>query len=235
MSDYGIHPSPKLVSLFNEKPYQGQVPEESTVIILGRDANYSENISSSTFFNRILEYHTDGISFWKKHHVHHPFLLDDYPFDKRKGGVKYHKTFAKMNLTSDMAEHISFVELLDVPTIGNTGSGTQSDFLSLVNSKHLQRLDKLVTGSQHRLLLLSPSLINQIILVNKQMGIFDWVNHHDFSMKEKKLKVIQISNNVSALMVYHFSDGRVHRQLPEMSNIITEHLILRDELVEETE
>lgn len=80
---YGIHPSSELVSLFGKKPYQGQAPERAQVVVLGNYANYSAKVSEHPFFKTILSYHRDGVTFWKKHGRHHPFLLDSYPFDRR--------------------------------------------------------------------------------------------------------------------------------------------------------
>lgn len=119
---YGIHPSQKLVKLFAEKPYQGADPKEAKILIIGNDANYSPDNSSHHFFERILEYHADGVGFWRANGVHHPFLLPEYPFDRRKGGVRYHLNFSKLGFGTDHAEAISFVELLNVPTTGNTGA-----------------------------------------------------------------------------------------------------------------
>ena len=65
MPEFSIHPSKQLVDLFNRKPYQGANPETAKVLILGNDANYSEEISNHSFFDYILEYHDDGVAFWK--------------------------------------------------------------------------------------------------------------------------------------------------------------------------
>ncbi len=120
MNKYRKHHSAELNTLFKAKPYQGQDPEKAKVIILGTDANYSEEISYHQFFEYILEYHVDGVKFWKEYNVHHPFLLENYPFNKTGGGVPYHRNFSKLGYNSDYAEIFSFVELLDIPTIGMT-------------------------------------------------------------------------------------------------------------------
>lgn len=68
---YGPHPSPELRDYFNRKPYQGADPASALILFLGLDANYSEAISESPFFERILEYHQDGVAFWRQYGVHH--------------------------------------------------------------------------------------------------------------------------------------------------------------------
>ena len=133
-----------MVSLFNEKPYQGQDPSKAKILFLSSDANYSPEISNHDFFNHILEYQEDGVAFWKKYDVHHPFLLPNYPFSKSKSGVPFHRNFSKIGLTSNHAHHVSFIELLDIPTIGNK-SDNKKLFWEYVSEDHLQFLDDLIT------------------------------------------------------------------------------------------
>lgn len=113
------HISAEMVDLFNKKPFQGQSPENAQIVFLSSDANYSPRISEHQFFKYILEYQKDGISFWEKYNCHHPFLLPNYPFDKNTAGVPFHRNFSKLGLGLEYAEYICFLELLDIPTIGN--------------------------------------------------------------------------------------------------------------------
>ena len=136
---FNKHPSIQLVELFKKKPYQGQSPHQAKVIFLSSDANYSEEISNHSFFKLILEYHEDGITFWKKYGIHHPFLHATYPFKKNKGGVPFHKRFTSIGLTSDYAEYVCFLELLDIPTIGSM-SKDKKLFLNLINISHLKQI-----------------------------------------------------------------------------------------------
>ena len=129
---FNIHPSKELVSLFKSKPYQGQLPADANIIFLSSDANYTSEISNHSFFNYIVEYQADGIKFWEKYGCHHPFLLKDFPFNKTSGGRPFHNTFSRLGLTQAYAKNISFVELLDVPTIGNK-SENKDLFYSLIN------------------------------------------------------------------------------------------------------
>lgn len=80
------------------------------------------------FFSRILDYDSDGMLFWQKQKKRHPFMLAEYPFDKRRGGVRYHFNFSKMGFTSEYAECFSFTELLNIPTMGNTGDDKERFF-----------------------------------------------------------------------------------------------------------
>ena len=168
---YQIHSSTELTKLFKEKPYQGQNPEKAKVLIVGNDANYSSEISNDKFFERILEYHLDGISFWKNHEIHHPFLLSEYPFDKRKDGVRYHMNFNKMQFNSKHAEYFSFVELLNVPTTGNTGSN-KNLFFEMLNENHLKWLEKVIFHGEKKFVLINQTLVRSIKQISKKFGIF---------------------------------------------------------------
>jgi len=90
---YSIHPSKELVSLYRKKPYQGQNPELAKIIFLGLDANFAEDIEQSEFYHYIKDYLADGVKFWEKYNVHHPFMLPQF---KNSDGVTYHKNFSKV-------------------------------------------------------------------------------------------------------------------------------------------
>ena len=112
---YQAHPSPELNDLFAHKPYQGVAPDQATFLFVGLDANYDEQIAARPiFFEKILDYHVNGVAFWREHDVHHPFLLPEYSGD----GRLYHRSFGRIGFTSEHAELVSFMELLHVPTVG---------------------------------------------------------------------------------------------------------------------
>lgn len=133
---YTRHPSKILNDLFAEKPYQGVPPEDAKFLFIGLDANYSPTIDREPIFQKVCEYHSDGAAFWKKHKVHHPFLLPQYKGD----GRKYHLNFAKIGFTAEHADHVSFAELLHVPTVGS--SQLEPPDLS---ARHLSMLNHAIT------------------------------------------------------------------------------------------
>ncbi len=212
---YRIHDSEELIRLFSKSPYQGQAPEDARAIFLGIDANYSEEISGHPFFERIVEYHEDGVGFWKRHGRHHPFLLDNYPFKRNTGGVPYHRAFSAMKLTSEYAPYISFVELLAVPTIG-TSSNQEKTFWKLfeLNPDHAGWLDKVLNDGSKRVVFLSDKVIRRMRKIKKNRGVFSWIPEGDAHGLLCKL------GNTEIHKVFHFSDGRVHKQLPEMKILI---------------
>ena len=164
---FDLHPSSQLVDMFRKKPYQGQAPERAAVIFLSSDANYSANITRHPFFTRILDYHRDPIQFWRDTGVHHPFLLGEYPFDRRKDGVPFHRKFAAMGLTSDYADKICFLELLDVPTIG-IKSKARPRFRTLLNPVHMTYLQLLLTSGKSRTVFVSDSVLRDLKYLDKQ-------------------------------------------------------------------
>ena len=111
---FTTHPSRELNDLFSQKPYQGSEPDQADFLFIGLDANYEAGIESSPIFPRIIEYHADGVAFWRKHGIHHPFLLPEYSGD----GRFYHRSFARIGFSTAQADAIAFAELLHVPTIG---------------------------------------------------------------------------------------------------------------------
>lgn len=213
-TQYDIHPSTDLRQLFAEMavPYQGQEPEKANVIFVGLDANYAEELFDyPNFRDRILEYHRDGVAFWKRHGVHHPFLLDEYPTDVGIDGVRYHKQFRKMNLSSEYADQISFVELLRVPTTGNT---QKTRFWELFDQEHAKRLDIILSSGRSRLVLLSNGVIQTMRKANKNFGLFLWLPK---SISPGCFKRI---GNTEIHKVMHFSASISDDQIADMGELI---------------
>ena len=206
-----------MVELFNKKPFQGQSPEIAKIVFLSSDANYSPKISDHNFFNYILEYQKDGIAFWKKYGCHHPFLLPNYPFDKRKDGCKFHLNFSRIGLTAKHAEYISFLELLDIPTIGNKSQNKEL-FYNLVNQSHLEYIEKLMLGGGRKLFFISN--IKDIIKIKKSYPIFQWLNVKP--NRTNQISLIIKGNRIRE--IYHFSSTQIHGQMKEILSEITNWL-----------
>ena len=86
------HPSKLLNELYSKKNYQGASPIDTKILFVGRDPNWAADIDSKEMFNLVAEYLNDGVSFWKTHNIHHPFLLPNYKGD----GIRYHRVFSKL-------------------------------------------------------------------------------------------------------------------------------------------
>lgn len=174
---FNKHSCNKMVEIFKKSPFQGQVPEKASIVFLSSDANYSPEISNHSFFKYILEYQKDGIAFWNNYGCHHPFLLSDYPFDKRKDGVPFHRNFSKLDLqASQHAEHISFIELLCVPTIGNKAANMEL-FFDLLCQDHLKYINKLILSGGHKLFFVSKGVLDDINKIKKiypKQNLFSW-------------------------------------------------------------
>lgn len=224
---YGVHPSSELVAIFNEQSYQGRNPENASLIILGTDANYSpmicNNYFSSIFFKRILEYHSDGVVFWEQTGVHHPFLLNEYPFDKRKHGVRYHRNFKKLNFRREHAQYISFVELLDIPTTGNTGQdGTL--FRNYLNQAHLEWIEEIILDTDRRKFIhINQKLINELPYIRDHFNCFNRLSEYLGELPP----LPGIAFNDETTMIYNgysFSYSISDEYIANLRNLIIEFL-----------
>lgn len=218
---YGIHPSTALVRLFRERPYQGQSPAHARVLVLGTDANYSPELSATPFFSSILEYHADGVVFWRKHSVHHPFLLAEYPFDRRTGGRRYHANFAKMGFGPEDAEAFSFVELLHVPTTGNAGTDRRR-FLDMLDRYHLQQVEDWTLGIGPKLVLANQTLVRTLNVIRRRMQVMERL----YSLLEGASlhSTVDAGGGTWIFTGYHFShavsDAYLHRVAVEVRTFL---------------
>ena len=188
---YSRHPSVILNQLFAEKPYQGVSPENADILFVGLDANYSATIEHQPIFPKICEYHSDGAAFWRKHRVHHPFLLPEYKGD----GRYYHKSFAQVGFTSKDADCISFTELLHVPTVGRN-SLQPSD----LSASHLAKLNQAITHGKVRYVFLPAGVLRLM----RQTSSFPWLPAITPS-NNSQLKLVCKVNGKSVYEHLHFS------------------------------
>ena len=188
---YQQHPSTQLLELFRDRPYQGAVPEEAEFVFIGLDANYAEDLERTPSFSAVLEYHTDGVAFWCRHGVHHPFLLSTY----RGDGRRYHQNFARLGFKSSWASKISFVELLHLPTVGRSKLDAND-----LDSRHLTRIDSLVRSGEHRKVFLSAGVARLM----RASGRFGWLEGH--RPASDLLPVLYSHGNTSVHLHLHFSN-----------------------------
>lgn len=215
------HISDEMVELFNKRPFQGQVPEKASIVFLSSDANYSPEISNHPFFEYILEYQKDGVAFWEKYGCHHPFMLSSYPkeFNRNRNGVPFHRNFSKLGLGLEYAEHISFLELLDVPTIGNK-SQDREQFFKMVSPHHLQYIEDLILCGGRKLFFISNGVLRDITRIKKAHSLFTWA---DISVGSKN-HFTKIINGNKIKAIYHFSSTQIHSQLAEIKSEIDQWL-----------
>ena len=159
---YQPHRSQKLTEMFRAKPYQGAWPESAEFVFVGLDANYDAHIDSSPAFPRVLEYHDDGVAFWRRHKVHHPFLLADY----RGDGQRYHRNFARTGFEPEDACRVSFVELLHIPTVGRSQLMVED-----LDPAHLDELNAFIQRGARRHVFLA----DKVIRLMRASGHFHWL------------------------------------------------------------
>ncbi len=204
--EFGKHGDSEFVAIFRERPFQGQDPSIAKFIFIGTDANYPENLRKNAVFYRILkEYHENGVNFWRKYGVHHPFLLTDInPYGDKDCGISYHKRFRDIGYGFSCAEHIAFIELLNVPTVGRRGKDDLR-FKSLLSKKYLDDLEKTILERRKKIIFLSSSAywdMTTMIANDKQFGQFKWLKKY---IKAEPMPQIYSDNNTSIFLHYHFS------------------------------
>lgn len=159
---YSLHPSQKLNKAFSSKPYQGACPLQAQFLFIGLDANYAPNIENLEIFDQIIAYHEDSVSFWKKNGIHHPFLLEGYKGD----GRRFHKEFAKIGLKSDIAEQISFVETMHLPTVGKNNLTIED-----LDESHLNYLHDAIFSKSKKAIFMPDSVFKLL----KKTEQFAWL------------------------------------------------------------
>ncbi len=155
-------PSPALNTLFAERPSQSAEPLAARLLFIGLDANYAADIEAGPIFPALLDYHRDGAAFWRRHGVHHPFLLPQY----RGDGLRYHHDFARIGFTAEHTAQVCLIELLHVPTVGrNALSG--SDF----DRGHLGLIDHAIRQGTARHAFVS----DRVLQLMSASGAFAWL------------------------------------------------------------
>lgn len=190
---YQQHPCEKLNALFAKRPYQGASPDVARFIFVGLDANFDLEIESSEIFPEVCSYLEDGVGFWGQYGIHHPFLLPGY----RGDGARYHRQFAKIGLDAQRAQEISFIELIDTPTMGRSNLN-KDDLMQCQH--HLERLEIWFKGGHKKYAFISPN-------VRRLMGstpYFHWLSSEPVSSFES-IPIYHQSTDLTVLSPYHFS------------------------------
>ncbi|WP_232540098.1 hypothetical protein [Azohydromonas aeria] len=208
---YVSHPSPQLQTLFSHHPFQGAAPEAADFLFVGLDANYAPDIERSPIFDSVVEYHRDGVAFWRQHGVHHPFLLPGYGGD----GRRYHQNFSRIGFGPEQAHRVSFIELLHVPTVGRSQL-TVDD----LNPAHLERINRAILDGQARHTFLSAGVVRLM----QASGRFPWL-----TLRPKPagtLPVLHFRNGRSVYLHLHFSNyGKFQAQMNAEARVIASLLI----------
>lgn len=208
---YFPHRSPSLIRAFTAKPFQGAQPEEAKFLFVGLDANYDENIERSPIFPQLLEYLENGPEFWRKHGIHHPFLLPEY----RGDGRFYHESFSKIGFSTKYAEDVSFIEMLHLPTY-ETSSLVPRD----LDRHHLRRINDAILYGTARYIFI-PGGVGRLM---RASGEFPWLPKTPKSTGAR-LKLWHKTAVKAVYWHYHFSVyGKFQQekmnQLAEMSQLL---------------
>ena len=178
----------------------------ATFLFIGLDANYAPELEHSSSFDSVLEYHQDGEAFWRRHGVHHPFLLPGY----RGDGLRYHRTFARIGFTSKHSHLVSFAELLHVPTVGRSSLTPQD-----LDPSHLGWLNEAILHGNPKHVFVSSG-VARLMRASKA---FPWLPRESGS--SEPLRVLYSQPNCTVYSHLHFSNyGKFQRQLEVEANAI---------------
>lgn len=203
---YQPHPSSELNAHFRHRPYQGVEPSTTTFLFVGLDANYEADLERLPSFQRVLEYHQDGVAFWRQHGVHHPFLLPQY----RGDGRRYHRTFARIGFTPAHASLVSFAELLHVPTVGRSKLTPQD-----LDPSHLDWLNSAILRGTAEHIFVSAG-VARLMLASKA---FPWLPKK--TAASGPLGIIYREPSRTVYSHLHFSNyGKFQQQLEEEARAI---------------
>lgn len=230
---YGINACEELKEAFGMRPFQGQDPraESARAIFLGLDANYPNTLDDhADFLEILLSYHHNGVQFWENdpanhNQKHHPFLLDCFPFDKRKDGYRYHRRFDKIGFTpaNAYAQYISFLELLAVPTTNDARPEDQISYEALLMESgcHLETyVQSSITAHTPKAIFLSSDVINRY---NQAIEDFEIIQD-DLLLNPRIVNnepvLIRRRHGAELYKCYHLSIRRNNREVHEhLSNI----------------
>lgn len=188
---YLEHPSHELRERFAHRPVQGVEPSSAKFLFIGLDANYAPSIESSSSFSSILEYHDDGVTFWRRHGVHHPFLLPTY----RGDGRRYHVNFSRIGFLPAHADLVSFVELLHVPTVGRSNLSPQD-----LDPDHLHALNSYILGGNAEHVFVSSGVARLM----RKSSAFPWLPKK--ADTSGNLPVLYRSRSLAVYRHLHFSN-----------------------------
>lgn len=178
----------ELINLFPGRKWQGCAPFDARFLFVGLDANFAPNIEAR--YPRVIDYLNNYIQFIDDYGVHHPFLLNEY----QGSGRRYHEKFVQIGFTRGEIVRLSFLELLHVPTIGqsNLVVGDLSD-------DHLQWLSNIFNEGAAEHVFTCPSVIE---LMLEKENYFPWVV--EAPQHNGPLRIWQVDGR-SIYEMYHLS------------------------------
>lgn len=212
------HPSQELKNLYKKRNFQGADPNNAKILFMGRDPNWAIDIENMNVFEKVKDYLSDGVAFWNKHNIHHPFLLQEYKGD----GKRYHKIFSKLEINKKHAEKISFVELIGIPTTGMSMKNKKK-FYEYLNSSsnisHLKELDQLMNDSS-KIIFIAWGLIDDFKIINAQTGLFGKFA----KLNKDKFNITELNEYGNIFIHRHFSDAISNSTIDKISEKVEHHL-----------
>jgi hypothetical protein len=212
---YYAHPSQSLNRVFADRPFQGVAPEAATFLFVGLDANYSPSIEQSPVFPQVLDYLSDGVAFWRKTGLHHPFLLPEYRYGD---GARYHRTFARIGFGAEHADLVSFIELLHVPSFGRSKLAVND-----LDGDHLRRINQAIVGGGVRYVFVPDSVAKLM----RATSAFPWLPDRAAG-DGGALSIWSRTDTATVFCHYHLSvyghqEKKKREQIAEIGQLVRNH------------
>ena len=206
---YKRHPSERLCSVFENKPWQGADPLKAKYIFVGLDANYAPDVENQV--PEIWDYLDDGPGFWRKTGHHHPFQLPKYA----GCGDLYHENFAQIQFEKTEADQVAFLELLHVPTIGSKLDVNDLD------DNHIDRLNNIIENGKYECIFMPASVVNLM----RGKGRFNWIRWKPIRV-EGELDILkdngngQLNYKMYHLSCYGWQKTKLERQIIQVRKMV---------------
>ena len=128
-----------------------------------------------------------------------------------------------MGFNAACADKFSFIELLDKPTIGNTGDNREL-FFQLLNPKHLYHIEELILNSGPKFVIVNQTLIRLIGKISRELGCLTKLSRLISGAAPRSMVE---SNEYPGLVIYSgysFSHTITNKYLEDLANKIMDHL-----------
>ena len=167
----------------------------ASFLFVGLDANYDANIEET--LPEIFKYLDNGVNWWQRNPwgVHHPFRLPGFNGD----GKRYHDKFAEIGFTQADAQRVSFVELLHLPTTGQSALTRKG-----LSGAHLLRLNTIFNMGAAQYIFVSRKVTHLMRQIMRQTGMFAGLNP-DPLPKDGDLKILRQIGGKTIYEMYHLS------------------------------
>lgn len=225
------HRDSSLIASYNG--YQGAHPGEARVIILGKDSNFPDPLTPSGIRGDVLDYLKHPSTFWAWGRGHHPYNTTNA---KHRGAspIRYHGNIeARLPpppFANPCTPHISFLELLWYPTVGNSGNRRARWYSRLCGSRpgstaHFANLNSWICD-ESKLVLVPEGLVSLLCDLRQRscdpIPCVDWCAIH---AQTEGVTTGHFPQRFGHIVVHtHFSNAISNAEFRQIQTIIKRHI-----------